>query len=445
MKMFPILRRGIAFLFAASLLLAMPATANPDFAQISSSAGTISIEVGGKTATRSWRLAPEANPDVYKVRLPEGVAQKVRFVTDVDAISFDVEAGKSYDFIINYLGKPCHTRIVGEAYFAPTSLEISFNFDAAHLIAAIVAAGEVDPAALEKIKKLPQSAAMIRKMRMNDFDAFAAYLRTLASDPETRKRAALVLAELEKHTGGKYQSLEAEVMQKLQTYVPERFGARVHVHFIFGTGSGGFAFGGDDVYVNLGRYINASKVELAEIVEHEVFHGIQSYAKPRNTDAELARNDGRGTPPAKLWTRQLLSNLLEEGTAELFTHTVADRPASEFSRQGKEKIERNARRIQGIVTMFETIVHRLVTNPPRDGKEYDAVYGLMFYTDFDETAYELGWTMVKAIENKQGKQAVFELLKHEPKEFVLRYQAIAKDDRTLPKFSDAFIETIQAL
>jgi len=445
MTLLPILRRRVACLYAVGLLLATPAMANPDSARITSGAPTTSIVVAGKTVTRSWRLAPEANPDVYKVRLPEGVTQKVSFVTDVDTISFDVEAGKSYDFIISYQGKPCHTRIIGETYFAPTSLEISFNFDAARDIAAAVAAGDVDAAALEKIKKLPQSAAMIQKMRMKDFDAFAAYLRTMANDTEARKRAALVLAELDKQSGGKYQSLESEVMQKLKAYVPERFGARVHIHFIFGTGSGGFAFGGDDVYVNLDRYVNASALELAEIVEHEVFHGIQSYAKPRNSETELAQSDNAGTPPAKMWTRQLLSNLLEEGTAELFTHTIVDRPATEFSRKDKEKIERNARRIQGIMTMFETIVHRLETLPPRDGKEYDAVYGLMFYTDFDETAYQLGWTMVMAIEKKEGKTAVFELLKHEPKDFVLRYQALAKDDQTLPKFSDVFIETIRGL
>jgi hypothetical protein len=88
---------------------------------------------------------------------------------------------------------------------------------------------------------------------------------------------------------------------------------------------------------------------------------------------------------------------------------------------------------------------RLYHQPPADENVYDGIYGLMFYTDFDATAYDLGWLMASTIEKADGKAGVYALLKKEPKQFLLRYQTLAAADGKLPTFSDDFIRKIVTL
>lgn len=88
---------------------------------IRSNKAVISIQDGAELRKDSWRLAPEAKPDVYEAMLINGTAHTVTFVTDVDKISFTVEEGKKYDFIIKYGGEDCHTQIVGTR-FVPAAI-----------------------------------------------------------------------------------------------------------------------------------------------------------------------------------------------------------------------------------------------------------------------------------------------------------------------------------
>lgn len=83
---------------------------------IKSNVSFVSIRDGKIFKKNSWNLVPEAKPDVYDVGLFEGVPQKVTFYTDMDSISFLVSLGKSYDFIIDWNGKKCHQRLVGQKF-----------------------------------------------------------------------------------------------------------------------------------------------------------------------------------------------------------------------------------------------------------------------------------------------------------------------------------------
>jgi hypothetical membrane protein len=59
----------------------------------------------------NWYLQPGIKPDVFTIgsTLRE---KKIRFVTDVDSVEYDVQAGRQYDFIIMLNDKqPCYTRI----------------------------------------------------------------------------------------------------------------------------------------------------------------------------------------------------------------------------------------------------------------------------------------------------------------------------------------------
>jgi hypothetical protein len=96
------------------LLLAPSASAAPPAPpSIRSNAGVVSVQDGEVLKQNAWRLSPDANPDVYEAELVEGRPHKVTFITDVDSISFMVEEGKQYDFIIRLGDRDCHTRIVG--------------------------------------------------------------------------------------------------------------------------------------------------------------------------------------------------------------------------------------------------------------------------------------------------------------------------------------------
>jgi hypothetical protein len=109
-----IYKRSIKYLL---IILAFAAAGHAQQAPvISSNVEVISIVDGPIQKNNGWRLAPEANPDVYEAQLIDGKPHKVTFRTDVDSISFDVELGKSYDFIVKYGDKLCHTRIVGTKF-----------------------------------------------------------------------------------------------------------------------------------------------------------------------------------------------------------------------------------------------------------------------------------------------------------------------------------------
>lgn len=105
------------------IFLTFAANAQSDLPVIKSNVDVISIQDGENLKKNGWSLAPEAKPDVYKAELINGKAHKVTFITDVDSISFEVEEGKRYDFIIQKGDALCYTQIVGTR-FVPAA-----NFD----------------------------------------------------------------------------------------------------------------------------------------------------------------------------------------------------------------------------------------------------------------------------------------------------------------------------
>jgi hypothetical protein len=80
---------------------------------IRSNSSLVSIQEGEQLRVNAWRLVPEIKPDVYEVQLRDGKPQRVTFITDVESISFWVELGKKYDFIIQRGDDLCYTQIVG--------------------------------------------------------------------------------------------------------------------------------------------------------------------------------------------------------------------------------------------------------------------------------------------------------------------------------------------
>ena len=76
----------------------------------------VSIQDGENLKKNAWRLAPEVKPDIYQAELIDGKTQKVTFFSGIDSISFMVEEGKTYDFVIKFEGKEAYTRIIGKKF-----------------------------------------------------------------------------------------------------------------------------------------------------------------------------------------------------------------------------------------------------------------------------------------------------------------------------------------
>jgi C-terminal processing protease CtpA/Prc len=93
------------------ILFTLTITAQDTLSVIKSNVNIISIQDGDLMRKDSWTLVPEARPDVYETSVQSGQKKKVTFITDIDKISFDVEAGKKYDFIIRRGDVSCYTQI----------------------------------------------------------------------------------------------------------------------------------------------------------------------------------------------------------------------------------------------------------------------------------------------------------------------------------------------
>ena len=88
---------------------------------IRSTSSIVSIQDGDQYRPNIWRLVPEIKPDVYESQLKDGKPQRVTFITDLESISFWVELGKKYDFIIQRGDDLCYTQIVG-VKFVPAAV-----------------------------------------------------------------------------------------------------------------------------------------------------------------------------------------------------------------------------------------------------------------------------------------------------------------------------------
>lgn len=77
------------------------------------SSDRVDIRVGTDYFSKGgWLLEPNKRPDIFSIgsKWPYK-SKKVTFITDIDSISFDVQPGNKYDFIILKENVPCHIQI----------------------------------------------------------------------------------------------------------------------------------------------------------------------------------------------------------------------------------------------------------------------------------------------------------------------------------------------
>lgn len=104
-------------LFIIIFLFLFVVNAQDKLSIIKSNVNVISIQDGNQLKKDWWTLTPDAKPDIYTTTVEKGKTKKITFITDVDKISFDVEAGKKYNFIVQKGDAMCYTQIVANEFF----------------------------------------------------------------------------------------------------------------------------------------------------------------------------------------------------------------------------------------------------------------------------------------------------------------------------------------
>jgi hypothetical protein len=86
-------------------------TAQQTLPVIHANSKIVTIKDGLNTKTNFWVIVPEVKPDVYYLDLPRKNTT-VKFITDIDSISFNMNYGETKDFIVLLNGKDsCYTQI----------------------------------------------------------------------------------------------------------------------------------------------------------------------------------------------------------------------------------------------------------------------------------------------------------------------------------------------
>ena len=170
------------------------ATAQERMPTIRSNVSVISIQDGEELRKNIWTLVPEAKPDVYEAQLRDGKPQRVTFITDVESISFLVQEGKKYDFIIQLGEQLCYTQIVGirsvpaavfdktyqDAHRGKTFVEIPEVYELVNVAIAMT------PTAIEDKNLVFKSSDYYKRMR-EWFDPYAGHPLLVALDNELKR------------------------------------------------------------------------------------------------------------------------------------------------------------------------------------------------------------------------------------------------------------------
>ncbi len=94
-----------------AILVHGTALARQDLPVLRAESKVLDVQDGERLLKAEWSADPAIPLDVYDARRAGG-AKRITFISDVDSMSFDVEPGRTYDFVILLGGKdPCRTRI----------------------------------------------------------------------------------------------------------------------------------------------------------------------------------------------------------------------------------------------------------------------------------------------------------------------------------------------
>jgi hypothetical protein len=117
----------LALVTGSNITAQNPKIQEEDHPTMISKTGMVRILDDNSGESTNWGLAPEIKPDIYKVGLINGETSKITFISDIDSLSFDVELGKTYDFVIDWDGKKCYQQIIGVYYIPAANFSLEYQ------------------------------------------------------------------------------------------------------------------------------------------------------------------------------------------------------------------------------------------------------------------------------------------------------------------------------
>ncbi|SEB40322.1 DUF5700 domain-containing putative Zn-dependent protease [Terriglobus roseus] len=286
-----------------------------------------------------------------------------------------------------------------------------------------------------RIAAMPGNQGVIRKSRefgfdtntQNFADALYASARGIApKDSLARsyyfdivKQKTPQIRALIRQINANPDNFQGAIQKRLAPFTPQGTDLPLQGYIVAAGDGGGYAFGGTDFYLNLGNMNDFLSARVT--TAHELYHAIQGvFATSRGSFGDLPLLEGLSkTTQACLKTKQLFSNLYEEGSAVYVQGSgpsELDNGTSEIANRQKADLEDGIRYARANASLLEMSVISL--NAP-EAMPYDDVYRVDFFGH--GFLYSTAYLMAKAIVDQDGPGGLSALLELPPEQFILRY------------------------
>jgi hypothetical protein len=216
-------------------------------------------------------------------------------------------------------------------------------------------------------------------------------------------------------------NFQKQIEKRIALFTPKDADLHLQGYVIAGGDGGGYAFGGTDFYLNVGRIVEF--VFAKSVTTHELYHAVQgAVAVDRGTLGELPPpEDMTHAQQACLKTAHLFASLYEEGSATYVADiSLLDHVHSEAGLRQKADLTDGIQHVKWSASLLEMSVLSLDAEEPM---AYDDVYDVDFFGH--GVLYNVGYVMARDIAEQDGPQGLTAYLKLPPYEFVLGYTKLA--------------------
>jgi hypothetical protein len=228
---------------------------------------------------------------------------------------------------------------------------------------------------------------------------------------------------------------ETQIRDHIRPHVAKPDSVSVRGFVVAGGDGGGYAFGGQDFYLNIA--LNDDIVMAKQVMIHEAFHGAQGavyhedtehWAKERTLPADLVR----GTFCSN--TAELFMDMRNEGTAKFVgsDDILKDAKGPTGQRLYAESVY-GREHLSDSANLLEISIASLQAPTP---VPYKVVYSVDFWGR--GIVYSISSGMVSAIVEQDGPTAVGEIIQQPGYDFVLRYTRLKSygKDRMHPRLRE---------
>jgi len=243
--------------------------------------------------------------------------------------------------------------------------------------------------------------------------------------------------------------LRKRVIDRLLAFKPDRQPLTVRVAFVEGGHSDGWTDGKGVFYIDL-AFKKDDLDGLAVLMTHELYHVVQSQVQPF---ADMFGGADRGpstfrhdTVPTECQASgTLLLALMNEGFATYVGDALGLPGSGPYLSWYRKKYRRNLARVDNEFFLFDSLLYRVMGSSADSGSSATAI---LFSGDWDSPGYFVGYTMVKTVDQYEGRAALLALLSRSPASLYLEYDRLSRQhsrDKGIPKLDRAVVDRVTGL